>query len=138
MDLKKLSRGLVEVPGSDGTKEVAGEIAMTDKDLGRESEPYPFRFKHSNIDFCVCLTYITAVNESTSESPCSGSRLQTRLQPRVLQQGVRVGGDGPVAGRGGRRTHRKVLGLNAPFIFKSNQLSANEKSVEKLHFEMKG
>ena len=40
MDLKKLSRGLVEVPGSDGMKEVAGEIAMTDKDLGRESEPY--------------------------------------------------------------------------------------------------
>ena len=38
MDLKKFSRGLVEVPGSDGRREVAGEIALTDQDLGRDSE----------------------------------------------------------------------------------------------------
>ena len=67
----------------------------------------------------------TDFEESTSESPCSGSRLQTRLQPRVLQQSVRVGGDGAVEGRGGRRTHRKVLGLNAPLIFKTVQVFAN-------------
>ena len=53
MDLKKLSRGLVEVPGSDGKREVAGEIAMTDKDLGRESEPCLFRFKQFNINLCL-------------------------------------------------------------------------------------
>ena len=52
MDLKKLSRGLVEVPGSDGKREVAGEITMTDKDLGRESEPYQSRLKHFDIKFC--------------------------------------------------------------------------------------
>lgn len=38
MDLKKFSRGLVEVPGSGGKREVAGEIALTDKDLVRDSE----------------------------------------------------------------------------------------------------
>ena len=38
MDLKKFSRGLVEVPGSDGKREVAGEISLTDKDLARDSE----------------------------------------------------------------------------------------------------
>ena len=38
MDLKKFSRGLVEVPGSDGKREIAGEIALADKDLGCDFE----------------------------------------------------------------------------------------------------
>ena len=40
MDLRKFSRGLVEVPGTgERRQEVAGEISLTVKDLGRGSDP---------------------------------------------------------------------------------------------------
>ena len=51
-----------------------------------------------------------------SESLQAGESGETCLQPRLLQQGERVGGDRPVEGAGGRRNDIQVAASNNPLI----------------------